>query len=1161
MRKTSYSLLLASLLVLATVHGALAVDGPSYWKLDESSGTQAADTQGLNNLTGSGGSWTAAKFGNGYDIQGDDNDYLESESTDLQNTDFTIEFWAQMDGTQVNNAGFFHAYEETTFDGYILSRLDTSGNLKLWDIDFGSYKSSGALVIDLTGSFHHVVMVFNRSGNASLYVDNTLEKTYDISGDTTEQPIYNGGNRGQGIVWGDEQSRSGTGYEAHGTFDNIVLYTRALTVDEVAYRYNSGDGREDNATSAGGGPSGSLTVTPVLPTDGDHHNDDPAYFYWNVTSSENATNCTPYVVEDWTNETSLSEHSQAATNTFVLKKTFDLSDGPHRVDTVTFMGKHTGAGHTTTVRAEAIWHNGSSTYYDTTGINTNSYELETIDLPNLNVTTLKIYINETDGETAYITNISVRGNASWQAQAEQTGLANGQHNFSLTLNETTTAWYVSCVDANLNAKTTTRTVVYDSTNPDWTFNPGNFFASDNTTAINTFDTDVSSLQLNLTGDDYWLYANEILIYNASGALVYNDTDENLTVESKDFTETVNLSGYGLGQYNVTMTLTDDHTKKLWDDKKGTKITKPQRGVRFLTPEGNDIQIESDDYVDLSGVETKKLKDRYTFEFKHTKAKNTRTYTLKANKGEMINYRGDLWPYPVFVVEGGSFKNANWVDFNDETAVSYTVNKVGDDWRVTIHYPTKQKNSKIRSIGGLNSRVENYAFTLTRDATPEQAENLTVDSTGLTWAFLSWDLKPDTTGTALYFSNGTLLQNSTNLTTMNVTGLAASTSYDFYVYAWHNDSGTIYTNTTTSGENTVTATTQTNSSISFRFSDEETGSLITPTMVTLDLIIFDTLSSSHNTTSGVIGIDDLANGNYTFRYGADGYTTRFYFAELLNDTNIQQNLTLLNSSTGTVVTVTVRDTILGNPVNNATVKVQKYDVGTNSFTINQIGFTNFEGETQIDVQLNTEYYKFVIEYGGAVVFTSDPMYVYGTTLDFYIQIESTGTEDYDTHRQISGGITFNNDTGVATLEYNDQAGVATQGCLYAYRLLTTGKALYNSSCAAGASGSTNVGVAITNGTTYLFEGYATSGGEDYLLDTYRHTYQTSLPDSDNGLLLGLILVVVMALIGIWSLSAAILFAGIAPVLLSVTGLISIGTGFTIPLLGLAIIIVIVLEVKK
>lgn len=818
---------------------------------------------------------------------------------------------------------------------------------------------------------HHVLTVDGAANNFTVYIDGVQQTTTTTTTNTPDNWAAGG-----------DQTWSINSYRMTGYLDDIKMYDGVVSSAEAA-----------NLSSCGlldcDGGGNSLSVSSGNPVNNDHHNDDPAYFYWNVTSSENITNCTPYIVEDWTNETSGAEYSQAATSTFVLKKTFDLSGGPHKVDEITFMGKHTGVGHTTTVRAEAIWHNGSSTYYDTTGINTNSYELETIDLPNLNVTTLKIYINETDGETAYITNLSVRGNASWQAQTEQTGLANGQHNFSVSLNETTTAWYVYCIDANLNAMTETRTVVYDPNSPDWTINGGNFFSADNSTIINTFDTDVSSLALDLTADDYWLFGNEILIYNASGALVYNDTDTNLTVSSKDFTETVNLIGYGLGQYNVTLTATDDHTAKWIPDYDWTATT---QYIEFTTDTGVVVRIENR-AGNMKGISAEKEVDRYTFSFEPQNAR--KEFTFRVTSSEPLHDRTDLWGYPGFVT------GAHWVDFLVEGGVIASNVSYVDAYTAEITV-TRNESSKepltFRSIGGLNTRTESYSFTLTRDATPRQIQNLS-GTPSISTVALSWDKTANTTGTALY-RDGLLIYNGT-AATYNVTGLNSSTSYQFWALAWYNDSGTIYTNTTSSNENNISVQTSFNGSISLEIRDEVTESLITG--VTLYVSLIGTNNITETTTTGLIDIINVSTDNYTIRVGGGTYGTRDVYQLIEEDQNASVVVYLLNASERTAGDVTVLNAD-GSEVGGSIVTLERYSASNNTYRVVQMATTNDEGTAVMVAQIIDAQYRFTVTVDDAVVYQSSSLEVLSAESDGLwhklFVLGDTGGDAYHRHQGFS-----------------------------------------------------------------------------------------------------------------------------------------------------------------
>lgn len=352
--------------------------------------------------------------------------------------------------------------------------------------------------------------------------------------------------------------------------------------------------------------------------------------------------------------------------------------------------------------------------------------------------------------------------------------------------------------------------------------------------------------------------------------------------------------------------------------------------------------------------------------------------------------------------------------------------------------------------------------------------------------------------------------------------------------------TLIANATTGSLNTTHYTTN---SISFRFVDEETYSLVNTTTVYYELIST-VHSANYTTTTGEAYVDLLTPATYNIRYVASGYAYRFYTLTLEDNYHYQLNLTLLNATQATNVTITVKDN-LGNIVVGAVVKLLKYDVATNSYVLNQVISTNFEGQVVASVMLNQEYYEFIVEYEGAEVYVTAPTYIYSSTFTLYIPLSTGGFEEYFTSQQLSGSLTHSNVTKLITYTWNDANNVASQACLYAYNYPEM--TLYNSSCVASPSGSTTMYLANTSDATYLVKGYVTVAGEDYIVSSTTVTYNASASTGANGAFLGLILVVVFIFIGFWSLTLAVILGSIAPFLYTITGLWTVPAAFTLPLM--------------
>lgn len=449
------------------------------------------------------------------------------------------------------------------------------------------------------------------------------------------------------------------------------------------------------------------------------------------------------------------------------------------------------------------------------------------------------------------------------------------------------------------------------------------------------------------------------------------------------------------------------------------------------------------------------------------------------------------------------------------------------------------------------------------------------------------------GTAIpYFANSTLNHNSTYDLELNLTPYTAiyasgnATINNFTVNGTSTTNGVVYLrlyndtyNLTISDADDIngveyanqnatltaspylrnyTFTLKYSNTINISFYDEETGALITPTTVYLEAISI-SQSGNYSTTTGTITESFFIPDTYTLRYNALGYADSFYYLTIEDRTFNALNLTLLNTSSSSNVTLNVFDT-LGNKLEGAIVKVLKYDVTNNDYDVTQILQTNFEGVAYANIVLNAEYYKFIIDYDGETRLTTNPTYIYGTDLTFYVPIGTQGMEDFFEEADLSGQITYNYATGLVTFTYSDLDNTASQGCLYAYTRSSYANTLVNTSCSSSSSG-TVYSYAFNSSTNWWFEGVVTKGGNDYTLSTYRVDFTTKLQESGSGAFFAFILLAVVVFIGLFSLEVAVILGAAVPLLFTITGLASFDYIVTIPIFVLGLVTAFIIGSNK
>lgn len=347
---------------------------------------------------------------------------------------------------------------------------------------------------------------------------------------------------------------------------------------------------------------------------------------------------------------------------------------------------------------------------------------------------------------------------------------------------------------------------------------------------------------------------------------------------------------------------------------------------------------------------------------------------------------------------------------------------------------------------------------------------------------------------------------------------------------------------------------TTNSISFTFYDETTNTQFTnATNVEIELI--SDIYSANYTVLGnnTLYLDLLSPTTYTIRYSATGYDERIYYLTLTNRSHTDLTLYLLNSSTTTAVTATVYDEV-GQVVEGAIIKVLKYDLPTNTYILREMQSTNFEGDAVLNLLLGSEYYRFIIEYpSGTAKLTTDPTYVYSTTISFQISISTTGGENFYNSREVSYTLTASNNTRGFFFTFSDGDGLVSQGCLKVYQYQTSGITLVNSSCVSGSAGSATLYVANITGKTYVGRAYVYYGSDEELLDSVTLSAPATQEYGNLGLILTALVSIFLVFMARDNLAMAPILFVLPIVLAAAVSFINIPIYYVVPLIPLALIL--------
>ena len=222
--------------------------------------------------------------------------------------------------------------------------------------------------------------------------------------------------------------------------------------------------------------------------------------------------------------------------------------------------------------------------------------------------------------------------------------------------------------------------------------------------------------------------------------------------------------------------------------------------------------------------------------------------------------------------------------------------------------------------------------------------------------------------------------------------------------------------------------------------------------------------------------------------------------------------MIPENTTTEVIATVIDEN-NNVLENARVKMFKFSAANNAYELQTVIDTNFEGEVLLHITLDTELYKFIIEYPiGTSVKETEGDYIYKTAINLPVSlIESFGDTPINLGK-IETNLTYDESNDWFRWYWNDANGLASSPCLYVYKVYGGTEILYNYSCTTGATGILYVTAPEENGTTYRADGYLNVDGSNTIVDQLYKSYPEQSLKGKNSLFWCIVLCIIFSLIG-------------------------------------------------
>jgi hypothetical protein len=285
----------------------------------------------------------------------------------------------------------------------------------------------------------------------------------------------------------------------------------------------------------------------------------------------------------------------------------------------------------------------------------------------------------------------------------------------------------------------------------------------------------------------------------------------------------------------------------------------------------------------------------------------------------------------------------------------------------------------------------------------------------------------------------------------------------------------------------------------------------------------------------------------------GFLSRTYYYSNTTLDNNTQDLTLWLDPAAGYATITVYDQT-GTYLQGAFVHLLAYDIGTNSYTTDQVVMTGNDGKATINVEFYTKFYKVMIVYNGQA-YTDNVPFVFATnTITRQINTAQNHFATLQAQQtQVSCLLEFHNDTRAWSFHFIDQTGHVVPACLITQYQSGISTTPFNQSCVSNQpSGDLLTTLPASTGRgTWLARGDVTLNGQTYTcIGTNTYTDDDRYKVWGNaGLIATFLIILTMALAGLWSPIAAILLAGVGLIVTVALGLFSLTWGI---FLGVCII---------
>lgn len=633
----------------------------------------------------------------------------------------------------------------------------------------------------------------------------------------------------------------------------------------------------------------------------------------------------------------------------------------------------------------------------------------------------------------------------------------------------------------------------------------NLFYVDTVTPViaSTFVENITALQTNLLTAQF-NFTDETVLFSwnvtIDGVIIGNQSG--LSSTFYQYNMSYNMSGFPYGPHQLRTRVTDGHTAEILKEEYEISDGLFNDKLVFSTS-SNDIEVSKKSKSISDTWQTTKELDRYSFSIESSDKSSTQTFVVETEDPIYIINRPDL-EYKSWIVSGN-----HWIDFKvkDQEDFEVDIVKLSETTaEVTVSNIKNPEFVQFESIGELNVYEKNYTF-YTFNASISYAPS--VIETNPTTFFLTvfknssqWSIS-----NVLGYVNSVLISNSLNV---------SNSSYDIYMATYAPGLGspafnTLSWNFTATPQTYVLSAQQavvdimadncTNSTfaraLNFTLLDEVNrtrinGTLnIALTMVSGNLsqpVIFNQSFSGKDIYSICISPSDATyNVSAIAQFTSPGYQTRGYYILGMTINNVTQTVPLLNIpvSVSSIVQTKIYDAGTSLPIEGGYVSLLRYYPETNSYETVEIEQSDALGFSTFSLVPYNTFYKFIVNYNGAIVLNDNARTIYTGITSLPIQLSPDLLYSLQYVNGVAVNVSCNQNTLVCSFFWSDTNNVIQSTQLDVYRVSGFGQQLISSQTSSSPSGQLMYTITEnTTGNNYMAVGYINSVTQGSVFDAGR-----------------------------------------------------------------------------